>query len=139
MVKVMEKPKVSAEDKRFLKKYEDKLARTTKSAKWISDPNDHEDHKGQTLATRNHEVIMRWARERDARPATVPGTEHDGHLGVLRFDFPGYEGAELQEVDWDEWFKAFDTRHLVMLFQEHLKKGTDSNFFRFDSPEREHA
>ncbi|WP_218156106.1 hypothetical protein [Nonomuraea wenchangensis] len=34
-----------------------------------------------------------WAEEREAQPATVEGTEHGDHLGVLRFDSPGYGGA----------------------------------------------
>jgi hypothetical protein len=41
----------------------------------------------------NHEVIRRWAEERDAVPVTVPGTEHGHRLGVLRFEFPGYGAA----------------------------------------------
>lgn len=30
----------------------------------------------------DHDVIRGWAEERDAKPATVPGTEHDGRAGV---------------------------------------------------------
>lgn len=94
---------------------------------------------GATLLTRNHEVIRHWAEQRGAIPSTVPGTEHDGHLGVLRFDFPGYGGRSLEHVSWQDWFKAFDLRQLVFVFQETKRDGTPSNFFRFDSPEREEA
>jgi len=94
---------------------------------------------GATLLTRNHEIIKRWAEQRGAVPATVPGTEHDQHLGVLRFDFPGYGGRGLQHVSWEEWFKAFDERHLAFIYQETKTDGTPSNFYRFDSPEREEA
>ena len=45
----------------------------------------------------------------------------------------------LEEVSWDEWFKTFGERNLVLLFQEKLKNGDQSNFFRFDNPEREDA
>lgn len=45
--------------------------------------------------------------------------------------------SRLEEVSWDDWFRTFDERELVFVFQEHLKRGDDSNFFRFDSPERE--
>ena len=84
-------------------------------------------------------MIRRWAEERGAIPATVPGTEHDGHLGVLTFDFPGYGGERLQPVSWDEWFRTFDERDLVFVFQEQLKAGRQSNHFILDSPEREAA
>jgi hypothetical protein len=121
----------------FMKKYGDKLSDSTKRAKWIESTSDHADHEGQTLATRNHDVIEQWAEARKAIPATVPGTEHKDHLGVLRFQFPGYGGDKLENVSWDEWFQTFDDRHLVFLFQEKLSDGKQSNFFRFDSPLRE--
>jgi hypothetical protein len=121
----------------FIKEYGDKLSDSTKRAQWIDSTSEHEDHKGATLATRNHDVIKQWAEERNAVPATVPGTEHGDHLGVMRFNFPGYGGDNLQEVSWDEWFKTFDDRKLVFLYQEHKSNGDQSNFFRFDSPFRE--
>ncbi len=124
-------------DQEFLQKYRDKLG--LGSTKWISGLDEHEDRPGQSLATRNHEVIMKWAQERDARPATVPGTEYEGRPGVLRFDFPGYGGQGLKEVSWEEWFKSFDDRELVFLYQEHLKSGNMSNFFKMNSPHREAA
>jgi hypothetical protein len=117
----------------------DLLSRSTLRAKWLASPDEHEDYPGQTLATRNHDVIRRWADERQAVPATVPGTEHDGRPGVLTFDFPGYGGERLQPIDWEEWFRAFDERNLVFLFQEHVNNGRMSNHFHFDSPEREAA
>lgn len=114
------------------------LSESTKRAHWIDSPDEHEDHHGETLATRNHEVIKRWAEERKAVPATVPGTEHGGRPGVLRFNFPGYGGDNLQEISWDDWFKPFEERNLVFVYQEHLKNGNPSNFFHLDNPEREH-
>ena len=130
---------ISKEDEQYVKKYGDDLSDSTQYAKWISGPDEHEDHHGQSLVTRNHEVIKQWAEARDAVPATVPGTEHGDHLGVLRFNFPGYGGDSLEEVSWEDWFNTFDDRRLVMIYQEHLKNGNQSNFFRFDSPFREDA
>jgi hypothetical protein len=129
---------VTPEDAEYIRTYWDKLSDTTKRAKWINAVDQHEDHPGQTLATRNREVIQHWAEERQAQPATVPGTEHEGRPGVLRFDFPGYGGESLTSVSWDDWFKTFDERKLVFLYQEHMKNGNQSNFFRMDSPFREH-
>ncbi len=105
-------------------------------SKWIDSMEEHEDHPGQSLATRNHEVIKHWAEERRAEPAAVAGTEHEGRAGVLRLDFPGY--GTVPKISWDDWFKTFDDRELIFLYQEHLKNGNTSNFFKLNSPSREH-
>lgn len=94
---------------------------------------------GATQTTKDHDVIQRWAEERDATPATVPGTEHGDHLGVLRFDFPGYGGDDLEHVEWDEWFHTFDVRDLEFKYQDTLASGKQSNFFILTNPDREDA
>src|SRR5205823_717670 len=67
---------------------------------------------GRSLVTTDHDVIQQWAQERDAVPATVEGTEHGDHLGVLRFDFPGgSESGRLREVSGEEWFDTFDLHY----------------------------
>lgn len=126
-------------DKDYLDRYRDKLGDTIKRATWIATPEEYEGRGGETLATRNHDVIMQWADARGGKPATVPGTEHEGRPGVLRFDFPGGAKGRLKEVEWDRWFETFDSRDLVMIFQERLSNGSRSNFFRFISPHREDA
>ncbi len=110
-----------------------------KSGKVIRNPDEKEDRSGQTLVTRDHEVVRQWAERRGATPATVEGTEHGDHLGVLRFDFPGYGGQSLRKVSWDEWFATFDARGLNFLYQEHKSDGSESNFFRLENPDREDA
>ncbi|MFR9749608.1 hypothetical protein ACL02S_01080 [Nocardia sp. 004] len=80
--------------------------------------------------TRSHEVIRRWAEQRGARPATLPGSEYDGRIGVLRFDFPGYGGAVLRRVEWEEWFATFDARKLHFWYQERGADGSPSNVNR---------
>ncbi|HEY9390410.1 MAG TPA: hypothetical protein VIR27_11695 [Mycobacteriales bacterium] len=107
---------------------------TTSSTREIHSTDEHEDYPGQTLITQGHEVIRQWAEERGATPATVPGTEHEGHAGVLRFDFPGYGGGDLQHIPWDAWFAAFDVRGLNFIYQEHKKDGAQSNFFQLENP-----
>lgn len=128
---------VTPEEQQLIREHADALSKTTKRAKWIHSPEEHEDHPGQSLATRNHEVIMRWAQERNAQPATVTGTEYGDRPGVLRFIFPSFGGERLQSVSWEDWFKTFDERQLVFVFQEHKSDGAMSNFFTLDSPERE--
>ncbi len=132
---------VTPEEARFIKEHEDQLSKTTvKYAKWIHGRDEHEDRPGQSLATRDPEVIRQWVEARDGRPATVPDTEHDGRPGVLRFIFDeGGEGGRLQEISWDDFFGVFTDRELVFIYQEHKADGSDSNFFRFDNPNREDA
>ncbi len=114
-------------------------ARRRPSAKTISSPDEHADRNGQTLATKNHDVIRRWAKERDAVPATVASTERGNRPGVLRFRFGDSESGRLEKIDWKDWFQTFDERDLTFLYQERLRNGNQSNFFRFDNPRREDA
>jgi hypothetical protein len=114
-------------------------SQTSKSLKYsqeVTSPDDDPERPGRSLATTNHQVIKEWAEARDGTPATVDGTEHGDHLGVLRFDFGG--GSDnLRHVSWDEWFETFDARRLNFIYQEERSDGRDSNFFRLESPDRE--
>lgn len=125
------------EERRFLDEHADDLSDSTMRARWIHSTDEHAERPGQTLATQSHEVIQTWAEERGGRPATVPDTEHDGRPGVLRMVFTREGSDRLQEIDWEEWFRPFDERELVFVYQEMKKDGSQSNFFRLDNPERE--
>lgn len=107
-------------------------------AQEVTSPDDDPERPGRSLATTHHDVIMQWADERGGVPATVEGTEHDDHLGVLRFDFGG-ESEDLRHVSWEEWFQTFDARRLNFIYQEERSDGRKSNFFRLESPDREDA
>lgn len=112
-------------------------SRSLKYSQEITSTDDDPERPGRSLVTTSHDVIREWAEKRDAVPATVPGTEHDDHLGVLRFDFPGYGGDDLRQVTWDEWFDTFDQRRLNFIYQEERSDGSPSNFFRLENPDRE--
>ena len=101
----------------------------------IRSTSDKAERPGRSLVTTDHDVIRQWAEARKAVPATVPGTEHNGHLGVLRFDFPGYSGDRLTEVSWDDWFEAFDKRRLNFIYQQKQSSGKRSNFFQLENPD----
>ena len=82
-------------------------------------------------ATQNHDEIKRWAESRGGIPTYVKGTG-----GLIRIDFvkgKGSHGREenLEEVDWDEWFKIFDDRELVFLHDP----DKSSRFFKLVSKE----
>ena len=104
-----------------------------KYSKWIDSPDDHEDRKGQSLATRNHEVIRQWAESRKAKPSVVGDTEGRDGAGILRIDFPGHGGKRLRKVDWNDWFDTFVKRKLVFLYQEHKRDGSTSTFFKLSA------
>jgi hypothetical protein len=102
--------------------------------KWVEGTGEGEDYPGQTLATRSCEVVRKWAEERGAKPATIPGADPEKPR-VLRLDFPGYAEG-LQPVSWDAWCRTFSDRHLAALFQQHLKDGRPSNFFQLESVQK---
>ena len=92
----------------------------------------------QSHTTTDHKRIKKWVEERGGKPATVSGTgTKDDEVGILRVDFPGYAGAGLTEVSWDEWLATFDKRRLNFIYQQKLSNGKRSNFFRLESPDRE--
>jgi len=114
---------------------------TSKSIKYsqeVTSPDDEPERAGRSLVTTSHEVIREWAEQRGGVPATVEGTEHGDHLGVLRFDFGG-DNDRLRHVSWEDWFKTFDDRRLNFLYQEERSDGRQSTFFRLESPDREDA
>ncbi|MGN6598032.1 MAG: Rho termination factor N-terminal domain-containing protein, partial [Actinomycetes bacterium] len=112
--------------------------KSLKYSQEITDPDENPERPGRSLVTTSHDVIRQWAEERGGRPATVEGTEHGDHLGVLRFDF-GDQSDRLREVSWDEFFATFDERRLNFIYQEERTDGRQSNFFRFENPDREDA
>ena len=114
---------------------------TSKSLKYsqeVTAPDEEPERAGRSLATTHHDVIKNWAEGRGGVPATVEGTEHGDHLGVLRFDFGG-DSDNLRHVSWQEWFHTFDDRRLNFIYQEETSDGRTSNFFRLESPDREDA
>ena len=116
----------------------EQTSRSLQYSQEVTSLEDDPERAGRSLATTSHEVIRRWAEERGGVPATVEGTEHGDHLGVLRFDFGG-DSKNLRHVSWEEWFATFDARKLNFLYQEERKDGRQSNFFRLESPDREDA
>jgi hypothetical protein len=129
-------PNATSEERQFLDKNASKLSKSTLRAKWMHG-DDRPDRNGQTLATRDPDVIRRWADARRAQPATVARRKGQ-RPRTLRFDFPqNGTSSRLEPIDWQEWLRTFQERDLVFLFQEKRRNGSDSNFFRLDSPKRE--
>jgi hypothetical protein len=88
------------------------------------------------VTTTDPDEIRQWAEDRGAKPACVKGTGNKKDAGVLRFDFPGYSGAEsLQPIDWDEFFEKFEENGLALLYQPETARGQKSNFNKLVSRE----
>ena len=77
--------------------------------------------------TTDHEVIRKWAEERDGRPSVI---RTKGKGGLLRIDF-GEKEEEFEEIEWEEFFKIFDQNKLAFLYQEKTKEGETSRFSKF--------
>ena len=84
--------------------------------------------------TQDHDEIRAWAEKRGGRPADVTSTEKGDEVGIIRLEFPDAPNANddnLQEIDWEPFFKKFDESGLVMVYQEVTSEGAESNFSRF--------
>ncbi|MFI2710129.1 hypothetical protein ACH495_08365 [Micromonospora sp. NPDC018662] len=113
-------------------------SRSIGSSQLVTSLADRPERPGRSLVTRNHDVIQRWARARGAKPATIAGTERGDRPGVLTFNLPGYrESSRIREITWDDWFRTFDSRRLNLIYQEQMRDGRQSNFFRTENPNRE--
>jgi hypothetical protein len=90
--------------------------------------------KGSSKTTTDHDTIKKWVEERGGSPASVKGTAADDEAGVLRIDFPGYSGQDrLEHISWDEFFEKFDEKKLAFLYQDEMRDGEESRFFKFVS------
>jgi hypothetical protein len=90
----------------------------------------------RTVATRDPDVIRRWADARQARPATGQQTAtgpssavsvHDGGAGI-RFNFPGV--SPFREITWEEWLEHLSEHDLLFVFEEQTPAGPPSNRYR---------
>jgi hypothetical protein len=86
-------------------------------------------------ATRDPELIRRWAARRQAEPATGEATEsgpstvhvRDGDAGI-RFNFPGV--GRFRPIEWDEWFRNFAAHGLIFIFERDAPGSTPSGRYR---------
>jgi hypothetical protein len=87
----------------------------------------------ESKVTTDHDEIRKWVEKRNGQPASVKNTERKGEeSGLLRIDFPGYSGEDtLEKISWDEFFRKFEEANLAFLYQEEVKDGGESRFFKF--------
>jgi|SRR5688572_10311791 hypothetical protein len=88
----------------------------------LSADNENRHSEVATVATRDHELIRRWASRRQAEPATGERTASgeatvsvtDGGAGI-RFNFPA--AGRFRPISWDEWFANFEAHDLVFVYE----------------------
>lgn len=92
-------------------------------------------HKASNVTT-DHEEIKNWVESRGGHPASVKRTREGDGSGILRIDFPGYEGGgSLEPISWEEFFEQFESRKLAFLYQEKTASGEVSRFNKIVSRE----
>lgn len=91
---------------------------------------------GQTKVTTDHDTIRKWIEQRGGQPASVKATAGKEDPGLLRIDFPGYGSSDsLQQISWEDFFAKFDEKGLAFMYQDEMKSGKESRFFKFVSRE----
>jgi hypothetical protein len=84
--------------------------------------------------TTDHETIRSWVEERGGRPARVRGTGNGDDAGLLRIDYPGRGDDEaLEQIEWGDWFDAFEENGLAFLYQDETAEGEESRFSKLIS------
>lgn len=80
--------------------------------------------------TTDHDDIRHWAEERGGKPAVIREAAGALDPGEPRIKFSPRERT-LQDVTWEEFFKALDKRKLAMLYIENPDGEDEDTFFRF--------
>ncbi len=85
---------------------------------------------GENKTTIDHEIIRKWAEERQGHPAEAKDAGGGNEAGILRIDFGEAEpDLKLEPISWEEFFEKFEERGLAFLYQERTTDGKISRFF----------
>ena len=88
------------------------------------------------LSTQDHAIIWKWARTREAEPATGEETPSgpasslkvvDGG-SALRFNFPSL--SRFRGIKWSEWFEHFDRHGLTFIYDNEEPNHRPSTKYR---------
>lgn len=85
----------------------------------------------EATTTIDHDIIRHWIEERDGQPAMVEETIEDGKGGILQVRFSDGSQDELQDVEWEAFFEAFERKELAFLHQQETADGAASRFYKF--------
>jgi Rho termination factor, N-terminal domain len=117
--------------KRYSRLKKAELIKALDRADTAAQTEDETDRAADTRATADHDEIRAWADERNAVPATEEGAGEAARPVVLRFRFPGSPAANLEQIDWPTWFRAFDHVRLRFIYAV-PSDGSRSNSFQLE-------
>ena len=75
--------------------------------------------KSKSQTTTDHDEILQWAEAHGGKPAAVQSTESEDEVGMIRImfeDAPNAKDEGLEEIEWDEWFEAFESNELALVY-----------------------
>lgn len=79
--------------------------------------------------TTDLDEIREWVEQRGGHPAALRHYLGHQRLGVLYVVWPGEQFSnELEELEWPEWFGAFEAQRLAFLYREYTTEGLPSHF-----------
>lgn len=81
----------------------------------------------------DHDALREWVEGRGGLPATHLSNRKGSAAGELDIHFPGVNDEDLQDVDWDTFFEAFDRDHLALLDLSGNPEDEPTLDFRFTS------
>jgi hypothetical protein len=102
----------------------------------VVDAGNEGDHQNISIvATKDAELIRRWAQRRSAEPATGEASSSgpatvdvtDGDAGI-RFNFPGV--GRYRPISWDEWLDHFSRHELIFVYERDASGQTPSSRYR---------
>ena len=99
-------------------------------AETAAQTDDERARSADTRVTADHDEIRAWADERNAVPAS-DGAGETTRAVVLRFRFPGWPAADVQQIDWPTWFRTFDHAGLRFVYVVPTD-GSRSNSFQLE-------
>jgi len=86
---------------------------------------------GETKVTTDHHEIRRWAEDRGGRPVRVKHDVLNPSASTVQIDFlfDQYDD-NLEEVSWEQFFEAFESHGLALVYQTETENGKVSRFGR---------
>ncbi len=85
---------------------------------------------GATKLTTDHAEIQKWASARGGLPAQLLTPEARANIEQLMIRWPGVKADEpLEIIDWEAWFRAFDSQRLAFLYEDDPASEADEGAF----------
>lgn len=81
----------------------------------------------------DHEALREWVETRGGSPATHVSNRKGSGVGQLDIHFEGLNDEDLEEINWDDFFEAFERNHLALLDLSEEPEDEPTLAFRFTS------